>query len=337
VGEGVSNPDGTMLEQVNKICQAPFVEFYGDTHGNKFVFTARQPPFTGKQIIDYIDNNLVVEIETANVYSFTLTFHTEYYTWYQIQPQNCFIGKADSIMFAYFPAVLIPEYLRVFGNNRMVIPSNYISYQALIGEQEEVGVNEFRRAAVEDLLYIMESTIYLPFTRKGSITIKGGERRIKKGNWIYFQATDEYFYVKSVQNSFRVGKNDLDRETIVEVERGMKKDYVKPRNVSVSSFLSSKKDVGVNPSFLVEPATTIRPNAIREEGLTPKRSTADRFSSELIPQVSYFDILDIDYIKQKLIDVANQRNATSSLESYVNKDVLNFFLYKLQFEKPTSL
>ena len=112
----------------------------GDTQGNKFVFTARQPPFTGKQIIDYIDNNLVVEIETANVYSFTLTFHTEYYTWYQIQPQNCFVGKSDSVMFAYFPAVLIPEYLRVFGNNRMVIPSNYISYQALIGEQEEVGV-----------------------------------------------------------------------------------------------------------------------------------------------------------------------------------------------------
>ena len=62
-------------------------------------------------------------------------------------------------------------------------------------------VDLFRQALAEDLKYSVESTCYLPFTRTGTITIKGGDRRIKRGTFIYFTPTNEIFYVDQVQHN----------------------------------------------------------------------------------------------------------------------------------------
>lgn len=225
----ITRPDGTLMEQVMKVCQEPFVEFWGDTFGDIFSFVVRQPPFTKEQILDYINNYTVIVVDVKDVDSFDLSWETEYYSWYQVEAQNSFLGKSNFIAAAYVPVVWLPEYVDAFGNHKKVVPCNYISYQAIRGESGKMNADLFRAAVAEDLKYVVESTCYLPFTRKGSITIKGGDRRIKRGMFINFEATGEIFYVDHVQHSLRVGQSEIDRYTVLTVSRGMVRDYIKGR------------------------------------------------------------------------------------------------------------
>ena len=67
---------------------------------------------------------------------------------------------------------------------------------------------------------------YLPFTRKGQIIIRG-DRRIKRGKWVYYKKTNEMFYVNSVSNSAVINSDGtVDRTTILNVSRGMIKDFI---------------------------------------------------------------------------------------------------------------
>ena len=90
-------------------------------------------------------------------------------------------------------------------------------------------------SALNDLLYVIETHAYLPFTRKGTITING-DRRIKKGTFILFEPTQEIFHVDSVSNSYSATTNQIDRTTTLEVSRGMKEyniiknDFIKFAN-----------------------------------------------------------------------------------------------------------
>lgn len=225
----ITRPDGTLMEQVAKVCQDPFVEFWGDTFGDTFSFVCRQPPFTKDQILNYINNYTTISVEAKDVDSFSLSWETEYYSWYQVEAQNAFLGKSNFIAAAYVPVVWLPEYVDAFGNHKRVIPCNYISYQAIKGESAQINTDLFRAAVAEDLKYVVESSCYLPFTRKGSIVIKGGDRRIKRGTFIFFEPTGEIFYVDQVQHTMRVGGSDIDRVTVLTVSRGMMKDYIKGR------------------------------------------------------------------------------------------------------------
>lgn len=317
VNDGISNPDGLLIEQIYKICQEPFVEFWGDTIKDKFTFIARQPPFVGDEIKQYIENELVVEIYAERVSNISLSFSTEYYSWYQLKPENSHLGKGDYLFLSNFPAVLIPQYMDIFGNNRLIVSSNYISYQALSGKGERSNVNLFREAAVNDLIYLIESTIYLPFTRRGSITIKGGDRRIKKGNWVYFRPTDEYFYVTAVTNSIRVGRDDIDRETVITVERGMKREFIFGKTVDLNNFGASGKDL---PMFT------------DQGNIKGSHRDGRKIFDKNLFEVSYFNIVKLNYVKKSLVDFSSGVEKSGNLESVVDNNVLNFFLYKLQFE-----
>jgi hypothetical protein len=226
----ITRPDGTLMEQMHKVCQQPFVEFWGDTFGDTYSFIVRQPPFSKNQIIDYMREGLVIPVEGKDVDSFNFKWETEYYSWYQVEPMNAFLGKSDFISAAYVPVVFLEEYVDTFGNHKKVVPCNYISYQALKGDSGGSNTNLFRKAVAEDMKFLIESTAYLPFTRRGTISIKGGDRRIKRGTFIEFSPTGEVFYVDQVSNSLRVSQSDIDRVTTLTVTRGMCKDFIKGRS-----------------------------------------------------------------------------------------------------------
>lgn len=226
----ITRPDGTLMEQMRKICQEPFVEFWGDTFGDTYSFIVRQPPFSKSQMLEYESNFAFHKIQAKDVEGFSLKWETEYYSWYQIEPMNAFIGKSDFISAAYIPIVFLEEYVDTFGNHKKIIPCNYISYQALKGKDGGTNVNLFRAAIAEDLKFLIESTAYLPFTRTGSIMLRGGDRRIKRGTFIEFEPTGEVFYVNQVSNSLRVSQSDIDRTTTLTVTRGMCKDFIKGRS-----------------------------------------------------------------------------------------------------------
>ncbi|MCE5214717.1 MAG: hypothetical protein LLF83_08380 [Methanobacterium sp.] len=226
VNGDISNPNGTLLEEIKKICQDPFVEFWGDTWGDTYTFIARTPPFTGDQIKDYLKNYLVIEIGAEVVSSFSFSWETEYYSWYKLEAQNNFLGNDDFTSASIVPIVYLQQYIDAFGNHKKVVPCNYMSFRAITGNGYEVDRNRFINSYLADLKYAIDSTFYLPFTRRGSIVIKGGDRRIKRGMFIYFKPTNEVFYVNGVSNTLRTSNSDIDRETILTVSRGMVRDYI---------------------------------------------------------------------------------------------------------------
>lgn len=60
----------------------------------------------------------------------------------------------------------------------------------------------------------------MPFTRQGTITLYG-DRRIKRGSWVYFVPTGELYYVEQVSNTFKSVGESIQRTTSLQVSHGM--------------------------------------------------------------------------------------------------------------------
>lgn len=236
--DAFANPDGSLLSYINRICQKPFVEFYGDTNGDQFDFIVRQQPFTASAIRGIVGAGAVnneeapvnggyINVLEKDVLSYSLDWDNRYYSWYQIQAQNVFMGNSDSSSLSVIPIIFLPEYNRKFGNKRFIITDNYFSARALKGDEDNKSLNIslFAEAVLNDLKYIIDINSYLPFTRRGTITIVG-DRRIKIGTFIRLIQTDELFYVTAVNNSAIFSKGSVERVTVLTVERGMKIRYI---------------------------------------------------------------------------------------------------------------
>ena len=291
--------EGNLLDFMNSICQKPFVEFFADTYGDKFAMMARQPPYGQKAVLNWLKNN-IIEIDAKDVYSSNLSWETEFYTWYQIEPNNSFLGYDKYTSLSYVTIINFPTIADVFGNHRYMIADSYIDKRALNGSQEDLRIDPFRSAVIEDLAWIIESTQYLPFTRKGSITINR-DRRIKKGTWIYYKPTNEICYVKSVSHSMTCSRNSIDGTTVIQVERCMILDYIYGRTVETENGL-------VEASYF---------NII--DVSTIKKQLNNIFTSNSNNSDEQVKTTNSNIVTQKQFDV--------------NKEVFNFFVKRRQFDK----
>ena len=307
----VSQPDGSLINQFHKLCQPPYVEFFGDTYGDFYNFIVRQPPFTQSTISSFIngsptdknsivggtdsleiksdalekkENDLVLSISQEDVISEHLQWENEQiYSWYEIKPQGAFIGQADKVALAYLPVVYFPEYADKWGCRRMSTVTNYISYKALTGKDSDINRDYFKEAIINDFKYLLDSHVYLPFTRKGSITLNG-DRRFKIGTWVRHEGTGEIYYVEGVTNNFNISTGSIDRTTTLQVSRGMVEKYTKG-------------------------------------------------------DVSYFNIVNTEYIREVLMNTLTESGFTQTKPRVnvksnfvVNKDVFDFFYQRQQFE-----
>jgi len=222
----MSQPDGSLINQFFKFCQKPFVEFYTDTYGDKFNFIVREPPFDQAKIRDFINTGLLGQmvIDDVDVINENLSFSTEAYSWYEIDPQSVNFGNTNSL-FSKIPIVLFEEYAKIFGSNKFTVVSNYISWMGRIHEKEGDDANYLLEQVLLDLKYLIDSHAYLPFTREGTIVING-DRRFKRGTWIRYLPTREIFYVDEVTNDFMHTGATIDRVTMLKVSRGMVEKYV---------------------------------------------------------------------------------------------------------------
>lgn len=320
----ITNTDSTLLDQMNKICQKPFVEFWGDTYSsyddksgkyiNEFDFIVRQPPFD-KSLRNVINTpGLVIPIENKDVYNIDLSWETEFYSWFQLQPNNIFAGDNQWAFASYLPIVFSDEIAEYFGNHRKVVQDIYISTEALNGNNKDSNFDLFKNSVLNDLKYLIESHIYLPFTRRGSIVING-DRRIKKGNFIELKYTGEICYVDSVINHISFNRNTIERTTTLNVSRCMVKRYINGDIIGGEGIkgLETVLDDGVL--------------GYKENGI---KLIYDKFS--------YFDIIDTDLIYNQLLQKITIIDSTSfvkpkeqlSTNFGTNKDVFEFFLKRKQ-------
>ena len=160
-----------------------------------------------------IDDCMVVS-ENINWYN------GEVYSWYRINlPQ----AAADQKMWAseLYPVIFFREYCEIWGNKALDVQSNYIPWNKIpLKSSTKVMQTTFMTQLYEDLAYLIETNAYLPFTRSGSITMKG-DRRIKAKTWIRYIPTGEVFYVDKVTNNYSITDTKIERTTTLNVSRGM--------------------------------------------------------------------------------------------------------------------
>lgn len=279
IDSSIANPNGTLLEYMNRVCQFPLVEFYFDTYVNTIDLVVRQPPFNKDAILGAYKNGQHITVKTENTYGYDLSYDTRSYSWYQLRVMSNHAGQNNTTSLAFVPIVYLSEYAEVFGNKKMSFTDQYLNYKETEGPKATQSLSNFQAAATNDLIYIMESTAYLPFTRTGTITING-DRRIKVGTFIYFEPTNEFFYVSSVVNNVSFLDGNLQRQTIVQVERGM---YMPILSNSFSNVKDRKDNAG-------EESKDVKPDYFKLIDLTEirnaaKQAEAGKIATLVMPKV----------------------------------------------------
>ena len=239
VDSSISQPDGSLLNQIHKLCQEPFVEFFTDTYEDQFYFIIRQPPFTQSLILDAISQGMIIDIEDKDVMSTNLGFDEDgIYSWYEMHAQGAFLGKADSTSLAYIPAVYFPQYANIWGSKRLSITSNYLPYSGFMGSKKEEDRRYLVDQVINDYKIVLDINVCNPFLRKGQITLAKGDRRIKRGTFIRLKSTDEVYYVDAVGNSLNISERSVERTTTMTLIRGMKEKFINGVHIPK---ISSKK------------------------------------------------------------------------------------------------
>ena len=243
VDSSISTDSGSLLSFVQKVCQDPFVEFYGETFGDKYYFIARKHPFTGKSIASYIKQELIIDITDDLVYGADLRFDdSEVYSWYRLTPRGNFFGDSKGISILQFPAIFFERYAEIWGSRPLSVVSNYIDYNYLSNSQNKVDLDYLTKQSTQDLAYLIETNAYQPFTRTGTISILG-DRRIKKGMFIRFKPTSEVFYVEAVSNSWMFNGGSNDRVTTLTVSRGMVERFMDmTQRINYFNIVDLRKD-----------------------------------------------------------------------------------------------
>lgn len=309
----LGNPDGTLLEFFNRACQRPFVEVVGDTWIDTFNFTVRQPPFTGSAIRSVInDHNNYITIENKDLLEMNVSYDTTSYSWYQVTPSDTVIGEVGKITAAFIPIIFLPQVAAVFGNRKLQVSDIYIYVGSLKGQEQVGDIGNLTYAVLNDLLFLIESTAYLPFTRKGTVKVNG-DRRIKVGSFVRIDSTDELYYVTGVNNNLSIS-NSIERTTIITVERGMKWDLIKGVDVYGEKVARDPSSNRVAFNF-ENPSTSI-------EGTRSPAIVKEKYS--------YFNIVNTDEIRNSILSNwgAGNYSYSNTVKSDfgVNTDIFEYMM-----------
>ena len=224
--QSFASATGSLMNLIRKICQEPFVEFFMDTYGDKFYFICRKPPFSESSY----KSNYTINIYEDDVIADNLSFNNEFYTWYKLNPYGSLIDDSLGESMAILPAVMLPEYMEIWGSKILEITTQYLDIDVSQSVQTENNLDIIKSQGRQDLDWLIETHAYLPFTRQGTITIKS-DRRIKRGMNIRYVPTGELFYVDGVSNSREFGEI-ISSETTLQVNRGIvEKHYEKYFNL----------------------------------------------------------------------------------------------------------
>lgn len=292
IDSSFSQASGSLMNFLKKACQEPFVEIFMDTYKDQFFITVRQPPTdkvgmrshllgiyqsanddvrdsTGLNNLDDRDNtttrNVVVNIEEIDVISDSLSFDEScIYSWYHFVPQANIQGSAQRFSTHFIPAIYFPEYAEIWGSKSLDLIHNYTNYYLQYGKElMSKGVSDENLQLYKDMKFVVDSNMYMPFSRKGSITMKN-DRRLKVGNPVRLKSTGEIFWIDSISRAYTIG-TELSSTATIQVSRGL-----------VESFIEGVSGAELNKFF-------------SEQGI--------KFSAD--KKFSYFDIINTELNLEK--------------------------------------
>ena len=225
----IALPNGSVYSLIKNMCISPLVEVFSDTYGDTYHLVIRKPPFDYKSIKQYLDkiesdSNDFNTISSSDIYSTELKWEDKFYTWFQIVPEGATPSVGEYINLL-FQIIFVNEYVETWGSRGFKFSDPYLRD---IESDQLNNFSETKLQIISDLIYVLESSLYLPFTRKGRIVLNKGNRRIKKGTWIKLEPTNELFYIDKVDQKVSVSGQSVSRQTILTVSRGMVIGFIKP-------------------------------------------------------------------------------------------------------------
>ena len=185
----------------------------------------------------------IININEDDVYSESFRMSSKGYAWYEVEQKGNFAGANQTQ--GHIPVLYFDKLAQVIGNKRLSTVSNYSNYKFFDDKNTAEDRDLFAEQAAQELAFLVETNIHLPFTREGSITMNG-DRRIKVGNYIYYRPTDEVFYVTQVSNNINISMGSIDRRTTVHVERGMKAKFINDKTVDITNKNGNSESIDVS-------------------------------------------------------------------------------------------
>lgn len=216
----LSTNTGSLLNSLRKYAQSPFFQLNMDTYGDKYYFMVRKPPFTYQSFI----TNACLNLFEQDILNESLVFDAEFYSMYQITPMNSLVQSSDGQGMLVMPAVLFPEMVSLYGLRNLEVISQFMDFDPSISNLTNDAILIMYNQLRHDMQFLLDTNLYLPFTRKGSITIKG-DRRFKRGMNVRHMGTGEIFYIDNVHNNAGFSGQST-RTTTLEVSRGMVEQYL---------------------------------------------------------------------------------------------------------------
>jgi hypothetical protein len=315
--------DGSLYDQMSKFCQQPFVEFYGDTYGDQFNFIARQPPFTRDAILSFLNNAwtersdltsyldtvvkgsrpAVIDIEDKDLEKLDLNWTEEFYSAYQVQPnEGVFAQYTNLAVGTIIPIIFFTEIAETFGNRKKTLSDIYLSSDFIKGK----GKDEFKMVMLNDLKLLIDSHIYLPFTRQGTIYLNKGDRRIKRGSFIRLKATGEIFYVDGVNNVANFAGGTIDRSTHLQVSRGLIENYIagdKGWDHDGNLIMNGSKPAIFSYFDIVDTSLLVK-NILEDRGLQELEQQTESKYIDISEQVEKYRSLVSKYFPSEEVDNA---------------------------------
>jgi hypothetical protein len=323
VDSSLTTQKGSMLDFFRKISDNIFVEMFGDTYGDMFHLNFRQPPFNEsgyKSLIPY-----AINIRSEELMGTSLSFDSRSYSWYVLRPQASFLGESDKTSLAFFPAIHFNEYANVYGNRPYEVTSNYVPYLPSNSgaDQDLLKYNYFLRQGFFDLKYLIDSTAYLPFSRRGTIrTIL--LKNIKKGCLIRLEATGELFYVTQVSHNYSIHNAG----TTITVERGLVEKHLgKYFNVietPITDEILKKPKVETKSILVKNESYTKEVVELQERVALSKTATLEQFLNTTKLDYSKFanEYYGFDKIKKKAIKHTTTKRRATEFKSF-NRRILS--------------
>lgn len=238
----ISLQTGSLINYFNKVCQKPFVEFFGDTFGNQFYWIVRRPPFDEIGFTRMF--NYLVDISEEDILSKNLQWeNSEIYSWYQYLPTGDVLGISEQSFMS--PAIFFPEYASIWGSRPLSVQSMYFNfiYSGLYNvelEDRMANQNRIAQNMLKDFRFLVESNAYKPFSRKGSITLQGNQS-LKRGMMCHL-SSGEIFHIDFVSHSYSITTGGVNRTTTIQVSHGIfdhllhSNDKTKPSYFNIIDF-----------------------------------------------------------------------------------------------------
>ena len=128
--------------------------------------------------------------------------------------------------------------MEVYGSKPFNVVHNYLEWDRgqIVGEPDVIPPTRqnFLAQIIKDLKLVVDMHQYLPFVRKGTITLSIIDPGIKQGTFIIKEnefGQREVYYVDSVSYSYGIENENNNESTTLQVSRGMVEEYIEGRMI----------------------------------------------------------------------------------------------------------